>query len=168
MPALQFSTCSGELEITRTGDGDGLLSMHCAAWDATDVRGLWLPAVQRGQDRIIPGAGGMLAKRRRRNLTAHSLPFVVTGWATPEGAVPADCSDEGVVAQLVANIRTLKTAILDPTGVGDGTRAAQLTLPTAEVLTANIHVLGLTRVGNSKHTMAFTLDISIPTPGEFQ
>lgn len=154
MAGLNFTTFTGALTI-------GTTSMHCAAWDILDLRALWLPSAVRGADRLIPGAAGVRPKRRRRTVTTHSLPFLISGLADATGV--GACSEADRVRQLEVNVYALRSAVLDPTNVGDGTRAATLVLPSGATLTADIHVLGFTEAAVSPDSLFGTLDISIPS-----
>lgn len=148
--------CMGTLTI-------GSTSMNCPAWDLSDLSPLWIDNQQRGQDRLLPGVAGVIPYRRRLTVSEHVLEMVIVGDTTPGGAAIADAW-EG----LQANVEILRANVVDPTNVGDGTRAATLTMPNGTTRTANIHVLGM-RVAKIEGAegaysmMNGALTISIPT-----
>lgn len=160
--------------ICATPDGqlaiDGV-SMHTPAWNVLTVVELWMPGNQRGLDRLLPLTPGVQAHQRRLTVTRHSLPMVIVGEVDENGDPNAD-----LWAGLEANVATLHASVVAPTGVGDGTRAATLTMPSGAVRNADIHVEGLaagrTIEGTNQSTglpgvlMLATLEISIPA-GEF-
>lgn len=115
------STWSGTLEI-------GGVSMHTDSWDATDLMDLWGEADQRGSDRLIPGAAGVLPRRRRRTVSGRQIPMVFQ----------AD-----TFAALATAVDLFLSTVVAPTNTGDGTRAATLTMPNGDVRTADVHVTGL-------------------------
>lgn len=153
---LNYNTATGELVIDD-------ISMHGPAWNILDLRDLWMPASIRGSDTIIPGAIGVLAHRRRVTVTRHTLPMALTGECDKDG-IPAPGIGDPVdlLKQLQDNIDYLRENVVDPTNVGNGTRAATLTMPDGSERTADIHVEGLTIVSAVQHVLATTLNISIP------
>jgi len=122
----------------------------------------------RGEDRLLPLAAGVIPYLRRRTVTRHSLPMVIQGEVDENGVPYPD-----VWAGLEANIAQLRASVVDPTGVGDGTRPASLVMPSGATRTADVHVLGLvlgrtqagtnTLTGNEGVGMLATLELSIPT-----
>lgn len=144
---------------------DGVLLHLAGAWNVTDVRELWLPAAVRGSDIIVPHAPGVLATRRRRTVTAIGLPFVVGGFADAEGNLICDAEafdTEAIIIQFQQNIDYLRTNVLDPTDVTDGTRSASLDLPDGSTRTGAVHVLGVTVSRFWPTGLECTLDLSLP------
>ncbi len=118
----------------------------------------------RGEDRVLPGAVGVIPYRRRITSVRMDLRIVVAGDIDITYAPTVNHS-----AGLVANLAWLRANIIAPTGLTDGTRPATVTLPGLATRAANIHVLGLQ--GQEYHMGAGavwvgTLQISIPS-GEF-
>jgi hypothetical protein len=149
--------CAGTLTI-------GTVLLNCPAWDIPDLSPLWIEAAQRGRDRIIPGVAGVLAYRRRLDVTTHALRILISGDVEPDGTPYADA-----VIGLELNVELLRSSVVDPTNVGDGTRAATLTMPSGATRTADVHVTGL-RVSSTRadphHRHALlvgALQVSIPT-----
>jgi hypothetical protein len=131
MPKLTHNTAAGDLSI-------GGVEMLCPAWTVLNLHVLQQPADQRGEDRLIPGANGVLALRRRNTVTRHGLQLLISGTHDRTGASVADRL-EG----LQANIDYLRTNVVEPTGSGDGTRSAVLTMPDGSARTEPVHVIGL-------------------------
>lgn len=138
MAGLYDYDCDGTLVI-------GGVSMNCPAWmvgaDETGDGGLLsliTTTSQRGSDRILPGAAGVIAYPRRKTVTEHEFRIVVIGEVDRFGALAVDHN-----AQLVANLQYIVANVVDPVGTGDGTRAATYTPPGSAPLTADIHVVGL-------------------------
>lgn len=161
MPGLVDFDCEGTLTI-------GSVLMNRAAWMiAGDEEGsnglvqLWVTAEQRGEDRILPSATGVIPYRRRLTATRHDLRLVVTGDVTDAGVATSN-SKTG----LMTNLNYIYTNVVAPTGATDGTRAATLTFTGITSRTANIHVLGLqvTRFNLATDSAVFegVLQISIP------
>ena len=142
---------SGALEING-------IPMHTFAWTVVDTTSLWMGADIRGQDRLLPTTPGVIAYRRRMTVTRHSLPMVIIGYVDYTGTPYSDPM-EG----LEANVDYLRSWVVDPTNLGDGTLPASLTMPSGAVRNADIHVLGLSLGQVSRARLRATLDISIPT-----
>lgn len=153
MSGLNYSTCWGTLHIDGT-------SMLCPAWAVTDLRPLLLPPTVRGVDTLVPGAAGVFPNPRRATITKFSLPFVITGQAGPSGGPPEPCDESGFATTLESNIAYLRANVLDPTGVGDGTRTATFVPPSGAPRVASIHVEGLTLVGAGRWSLSTTLEFS--------
>jgi hypothetical protein len=126
---------------------------------------LWVTTEQRGGDRIVPSAAGVIPYRRRVTATEHLLRLVVVGDVDDAGLPVADQR-----VGLAANLAAIKSTVVDPTNVGDGTRPATLTVFGQANRSANIHVLGLTQrirvLKENGSIFVGTLRISIPA-GEF-
>jgi hypothetical protein len=153
MPKLEWNTAAGDLTI-------GGVAMNCPAWKVLNLQVLWQPADQRGSDRIVPGAAGVVAYKRRATVTQHSLQLIISGTNDRTGAVVADAF-EG----LQANVDYLLANVVNPTGATDGTRSAVLTMPDGTTRTEPIHVVGLEfgdAVENGTWLRA-VLNLSIPT-----
>lgn len=129
--ALTYNTAAGDLTI-------GGVAMMCPAWRVDNLIDLWMPAEQRGQDRLIPGSAGVIAYQRRDTVTRRSLRMTIVGDVTRTGTPNAD-KFEG----LQVNIDYLRANVVAPTGATDGTRSAVLTMPDATTRTESIHVIGM-------------------------
>ena len=162
MAGLNSYDCEGTLTI-------GGISMNRLAWGVFgDEEGqggllpLWFQTEQRGQDRLLPGATGVIAYRRRETVTQHELRILVVGDVDSAGAAVSDHA-EG----LAANLAYLESNVIQPTNLTDGTRAATLTVPGQATRSANIHVLGLVpqsyRLASAGSLFIGTLQISIPS-----
>lgn len=162
MAGLSNYDCEGVLTI-------GGISMNRAAWavvgDEQGAGGLlpmWFQTEQRGQDRLLPGAAGVIAYKRRETVTRHDLRILVVGDVDQAGAAVVNAA-EG----LAANLAYLESNVVQPTNLTDGTRAATLTVPGLAQRSANIHVLGLVtqtyRLNSTGSLFIGTLQISIPS-----
>jgi hypothetical protein len=164
MPGLANYDCEGVLTL-------GGVSMNRPAWmisaDQNGNGGLFqiLTNVDvRGQDRLLPGAAGVIPYRRR--VTASSLTFrlVVTGDVDETGAENADAT-----AGLVDNLEYLWDNVVVPVASSTGTRAAVWTPPNSSARTANVHVVRMNPVqyafqqNASNSIWVGTLEISVPT-----
>lgn len=123
--------CDGELEF------DGF-SLHRHSWFPTRLIDLWFGGDVRGADRLLPFQPGVIAYQRRFTVTRHSVPMVILGEVDPDGDPYPD-----IWVGLETNVGLLRAGLVDPTGVGDGTRSGTLTMPSGAVRTADAHILGL-------------------------
>lgn len=162
MAGINNFDCEGTLTI-------GGISMNRLAWSVLgDEFGngglvpLWVTTEQRGSDRIVPGAAGVIPYRRRETATTHSLRLLVVGDVNQNGVPNADAR-----IGLAANLDYLESNVIQPTNTGDGTRAATLTVFGQTARSANIHVLGLIareyRLGVQQSLFVGTLEISVPS-----
>jgi hypothetical protein len=160
MNGLTPPDCMGDLEI----DGVPMLG---PAWTLTDLTPLWGQVDVRGSDLILPMASGRRANQRRIDATEHSLQLIICGETDQDG----DLWPNPWIG-LEENLAFLRTNVVDPTGVGNGTLPAVLTMPSGDTRTADIHVLDLRQgavdagtsglSGNSTTAFYATLEISIP------
>ena len=153
MPALTHNTAAGDLTI-------GGVAMNCPAWKVLNLHELWLPADQRGADVILPGVSGVRARRRRDTRTTRSLRMVITGDVDRNGS-PQSNKFTG----LYTNVEYLRANVVAPTGSGDGTRSAVLTLPSGSSLTESVHVVGMT-TGEFRGDAAWlraVIELSVPS-----
>lgn len=109
------------------------------AWEITDLSPLWDAANQRGSDRLIPGADGVLPQPRRKTITVKSLPMIIMGDRDQEG----DYAGEFARAQLRENVDYLIANVVDPPETSDGLRFAILHLPDGDEVSGHVHVSGL-------------------------
>lgn len=134
-------------------------AMFTAAWRVENLYELWLPAEQRGQDIVRPGVAGSYPIRRRRAATRRSLQMFVSGEANYLGVPYADAYQG-----MAANLYALQAGVVNPTGVGDGTREMVLTLPDGFTRTGDVHVTGMTvseMRRNARYCYA-VIEVSIP------
>jgi hypothetical protein len=142
----------------------GGIDMNGSAWKVLNLHVLKQPPPQRGSDRLIPGSSGVLAYRRRTTVAVHSLQMLISGTHDRNGS-----ANNNKVQQLFTNVDYLDAFVVQPTGTGDGTRAAVLTTSGQLVpLTADIHVLGMEfgEISADASWMKAVLEISIPA-GKF-
>lgn len=143
--------------------------MNTPAWSAqgdengqNGLLGMWVLTTQRGEDRILPGALGVIPYKRRETATRHDIRFLVVGDVDQAGAPYADAT-EG----LATNLAYLESNVIQPTNLTNGTRAATLSVPGQATRSANIHVLGLVpqrhHIGSTAAIFVGTLQISIPS-----
>lgn len=160
MAGLSDFACDGTLTI-------GGISMNRSAWmigaDEKGEGGLFqlLTGVQqRGEDRLIPAAAGVIPFRRRITRTSHELRLVIVGDVDEAGAATADHT-----AGLDSNIAYLLTNVVTPPATDAGTRAATYVTSGGRSLTADIHVVGMTQKEYALGLNAVwigTLNISVP------
>jgi hypothetical protein len=148
--SIDCQCTGGELEI----DGE---SMHTFAWCVTDVTALWVPTPPyRGKNVVIPGAEGQRPYPLRIDQAHIALPMVISGVVDDTGA---EYGDPWV--GLTTNVTTLR-GFLDAPAAPTATVPAQLTLPDATVLTADVQVDGI-RIGvHVGPVFRATLDLTIP------
>lgn len=137
--------------------------MNTAAWRVENLYELWLPAAQRGQDIIRPGIDGAWPVRRLRAVTRRSLQMFISGEVDALG-VPFANPYQG----MHANLTTFRQGLVDPTGLGDGTREATLTDPFGVLWVADVHLTGM-EVSEMRRNARYcyaVVELSIPA-GEF-
>lgn len=148
--------CTGVLTI-------GSTVLNTVAWDITDLTELWHVVDQRGEDRVLPGAGGVISYPRFETVTPLDLTILINGSVNQSGTAHIN-----VVAGLYNNIQTLMAGVVNPTGATDGTRAATLTIPGVGSIDTTVHVEGLRKTRmllNPAYDEALwegTLRLSIP------
>lgn len=150
---VTYNTAAGNLTI-------GGVAMFCPAWKVDNLFELWLPAQQRGIDRVRPGATGVLPVRRYATATTKSLRMMIVGDVDRTGTGTSSLMDG-----LWDNLKYLNDNVVAPTGATDGTRSAVLTLPDATTLTEPVHVVGLeaSDLREDGAWMRAVLEISIPS-----
>jgi hypothetical protein len=155
--ALTYNSNAGNLTI-------GGVAMMCPAWKVENLPELWLPAEQRGVDKIRPGVAGRKAIRRRADVTRRSLRVLVVGDVDRTGA-----ASSSLLAGLYVNIAYLRDNVIAPTGATDGTRSAVLTVPGGTNITEDVHVTGmdLSDLREDGGWARMVIDLSIPS-GRFQ
>lgn len=161
MAGFDFSTVEGNLTLNG-------IPMKTRAWTCPDLTPLWLPAAVRGQDRILPGASGVIPHRRRRTVTQYALDFRICGMSNMYGVITTGTGNgPEEFAQLEYNLKYLRDNVIDPriTPNLDGTVPGVLTMPSGAVRYADVHVLGFTVNTRVAHILQGVLDISIPAGG---
>lgn len=153
MAGYTYNTAAGDLTI-------GGVAMFNQAWKVLNLIELWMPADQRGSDRLIPGSAGVLAQQRRNTVTRRTLQMLISGEITYAGSTSGDAYE-----RLQINIDYLLANVVAPTGTGDGTRSAVLTMPDGTTRTEPVHVTGLD-LGDYRPDAGWAravLALSIPT-----
>jgi hypothetical protein len=119
---------------------------------------LWQSGDQRGNDVVLAGVDGALARRRFLAPTRHTLELVISGSVRVTGTATTR------PANLEANIAYLRDTVCQPTLSGDGTRELSLAMPSGGTMSGDVHVAGfrLGRVIENGAWALATLDISIP------
>lgn len=161
MAGFNFSTVDGNLTLNG-------IPMKTRAWTCPDLTPLWLPAAVRGQDRILPGASGVIPHRRRRTVTQYALDFRIAGISDMGGVITTGTGNgPAEFAQLEYNLAYLRTNVIDPriSPNLDGTVPGVLTMPSGATRNADVHVLGFTVNTRVSHILQGVLDISIPSGG---
>jgi hypothetical protein len=151
---LDYVCDDGDLTI------DGV-PMRCPAWAVLDLTDLWLPASVRGNNRIVPGAAGVIANPKRKTITRRSLVLAITGGFDLDGNENANpwVGLRDNIAYLVANV-------IDPPALPAVTRSAVLSLPDASTATADVQVFDLQLVHKVDAVGTWTFELEIPA-GEF-
>ncbi|NBW09912.1 MAG: hypothetical protein EBR82_17990 [Caulobacteraceae bacterium] len=121
---------------------------------------LWLPADQRGSDKVIPGVSGVKARPRRDTATRRSLRLQVAGDITYAGSTSGDAYE-----RLATNIDYIRSALVAPPGTSTGTRSAVLTMPDGASRTEDVHVIGfeLGKFAEDARWALGVLELSIPS-----
>lgn len=153
MPKFTYNAAAGDLTI-------GGIAMNCPAWKVLNLHELWQPADQRGTDRLIPGSNGVLPLRRRDTVTQRSLQMIISGTHLQNGNEAST-----PLVGLQVNIEYLRDNVVAPTGTGDGTRTAVLTMPSGATRTEPVHVTGLEfgELRPDGHWLRAVLTLSIPS-----
>jgi hypothetical protein len=153
MPGFEWNSAAGGLTI----GGISLTTTWCKVLNLLE---LWLPADQRGGDRVVPGASGVLAQQRRDTVTRRSLQLLIAGDVTYAGATTGDAFE-----RLQINLDYLRANIVAPTGTTDGTRSAVLTMPDGTTRTEPVHVTGfdLGTYAEDARWVRGVLTVSIPS-----
>ena len=153
MAGLTWNSAAGNLRI----DGQ---YVNTPAYKVLNLHTLWQPATQRGQDRLVPGASGVRRFQRRDTVTTFDLEMLIVGAVYSTGSASLNLF-EG----LQANVAEISTRFVAPTGVGDGTRTAILTMPDFTTRTKVIHVTGLElgQVAENGAWLKAIMSISSPT-----
>jgi hypothetical protein len=134
-------------------------ALNTAAWRVENLYEWWLPATQRGSDKIRPGVDGAFAVRRRKAATRRTLQMFISGEVDAFG-VPYDNPFNG----LSTNLYLFEVNLVDPVATPDGTRTALLTLPNGNQRGGPVHVLGM-EVSDITPTSRYchaVIDVSIP------
>ena len=153
MAGLTFNPLAGNLTI-------GGIAMLNPAFKVQNLPELWLPANQRGTDVIRPGVSGVKARLRRDTVTVRTLRLLIVGSADTSGAAVADLF-EG----LQANMDYIRTNVVAPTGLTDGTRSVVLTMPDGTTRTEPAHVqqMEVGRIVENGAWALATIELSIPS-----
>lgn len=161
MAGFDFSTVEGNLTLNG-------VPMKTRAWTCPDLTPLWLPPAVRGQDLILPVAPGARAYKRVVTVTQYALDFRVCGISDMNGVVTTGSGNgPEEFRQLEYNLAYLRTNVIDTrtTPNANGTVPGVLTMPSGDVRTADVHVLGFTVNTRVSHVLSGVLDISIPAGG---
>jgi hypothetical protein len=125
----------------------GSVLMNRPAWAIVgDERGegglldLLTNVEQRGEDRIVPSASGVIPYPRRITGTRHDLRLLVCGDVDVNGS-----PNTNVTEGLAVNLAYIYANVVTPVVSATGTRSATLAIPGLANRTANIHVVGLRR-----------------------
>lgn len=150
---FEWNSAAGGLTIS----GISLTTTWCKVMNLIE---LWLPADQRGSDRIVPGASGALAQQRRDTPTRRGLQLVIAGDVTYTGSTSGDAFE-----RLQINLDYLRANIVAPTGTTNGTRSAVLTMPDGTTRTEDVHVTGfdLGTYAEDARWVRGVLTVSIPS-----
>lgn len=115
----------------------GSTSMCGPAWQPMDIEQLWLPAPNRGTDRVVPGVSGRTAKPRYVDARTVPVRLWLTGAVDQSGSANSD-----EVEGFAANVATLAALVTPPTSP-TVTRTSTLTMPDDTELEAEILVESL-------------------------
>lgn len=137
----------------------GGVSMHGPAWNVPSLFDLLATPDQRGADRLLPHAVGVIPYRRRATVTRRSLPFLVNGYWNRIGE-----QNDDPAAGLADNVAYLNEFVLLPTNVGDGTRPLVWTAANGTAVTVDVHVLPIPTPEGLAGSASFrtTLELSVP------
>lgn len=162
-------------------DNDGVLTIDGISMNPTNgawmIQGdktgnggllqLWIEFAIRGEDRVLPGAPGVIPYQRRMTVSPHQLALTVVGDTI--GETGAAEFDQRVGLQ--TNLLYLRENVFLPVNTQAGTRAAILDTPDGTQLCADIHVLHVSTQQYHLHECGSiwigTMHISIPA-GSFE
>ncbi len=113
-----------------------------------DLTPLLSGSAQRGDDRRVPGTAGVIANRRRRDVTLVNLDLLIFGDNTVAG-VPHPNIRTGIYR----NLKHLQANVTNPLATGDGTRTATLTWQGETPVSKPVHVLGSIDTADAGTTM---------------
>lgn len=156
MPLTDYA-CEGTLTIDS-------ISMNRPAWSVSgDESGeggllnLWATVTRRGENRVLPGAAGVIAYPHYRTETRHDLRLVVVGDVNESGTAQSDAR-----AGLANNIEYLYDNVID----NDVAVAATLTVFGQAARSGTVQVLGLIaqrwNLGIDSAIFVGTLQLLIP------
>lgn len=106
------------------------------AWEHTNLYALYSSANVRGQNRVMPGAVGVMPLRRRPTETSRTIALVVFGDRAWDGSTYTDAK-----AGLVTNLDHLLTNVIDPLLTANSTAVAQI-VGNGATRVASLQVLG--------------------------
>lgn len=132
------------------------------AWEHLDIQTLYAGPATRGENRVMPGAGGRRALPWRPDETMRTLTLAIFGDRTWEGTVNAD-----PVAGLWANVAHLRTFVVaNPLNAGS-TRVATIKRTGAPDLSATIQVRGfeIDEESYSPAAISASLDVALLSGG---
>lgn len=138
-------------------DVDGLPLAIEGAWEWLDLSPLWQGADKRGRDRLVPGAVGVRAYPRRPTVSERTIEGYVYGFRDVNGVAFSD-----VRVGLEANVTYLQEHIEAAPLTADGTRVANLHMPSGAIRTADVHVLALRLGAFGPSAARAALVLSIP------
>lgn len=142
-------------EITRNVYVElGGVPLATPAFECLDPMTLAAPASRRGQDRVIAGAAGVRAKRRRKTVTRRTITVVVAGHPKWDGSQHS-AGDTG----LQSNLDHIYAALL-PTD-GDPITAT-VHKPGGSTVTGPVQIEDIETEYHGDTDAVLTIDISIP------
>lgn len=127
------------------------------AWDVLNVDVLWNAPDVRGTDRLLPGASGVRARKRRPTVTKVTLEMIIKGARNWENTVYASPA-----VGLETNVLYLRSNVTDVLASSDSTVVATLHNPSGGTKTGSVHVEGFKVQHISYQVARATLDLSIP------
>lgn len=147
------------MQITRTWYLEvNSIPLATPAWEIPDLSALLDSGVLRGADRTLPGAAGVRAQKRRRNVWVVTFPLDVMGDKDSDGSAISD-PNEGVNLHM----EYLNEHLGFASETGDGTVPAVFHRGDLPEWTADVHFLGFK--GSQKQgefLVRTTFDLSIP------
>lgn len=116
----------------------GGVSLRIAdCWWLDDIGPLLSGSAQLGDDRVVPGAAGVIPYPRVETVTKINLKLTVMGYRDKAGSAHPDTR-----TGIALNAAQLQADMTQPPATADGTRSATLTVGSLATLTKPVHVLG--------------------------
>lgn len=141
-------TRSTYLEISST-------PLATPAWRVLDLSKLYGMS-KRGSDLVMPGASGVRPYERVVTFRSIGLPIIIMGRQKRDGTV-----NSNIYEGLDDNVDALMTAVVEPPGTTEGTRAAVWHRATGNV-SADVHVEAFEPEAWGNGWIRFMLELSIP------
>lgn len=135
---------------------DGIVLPRAGYGWIENINELWRGPDVRGANDIVPGTAGTNPNPRRATESRRQLYVILVGDQTYAGSANANTR-----TGLEVNLYHFRANVVDPTGTGDGTRTAVLTLPSGATKTGLVHVEEFTYRSAGPSTLRGVLTLNL-------